>query len=40
LRHHQETGPMAKKPNELISFPLHLPHEVQRLFDEIIDRRW
>ena len=31
---------MAKKPNELISFPMHLPREVERLFDEIIHRPW
>ena len=29
-----------KKPNELISFPLHLPREVERLFDEMIHRPW
>jgi HSP20 family protein len=32
--------PMAKKQNDLISFPMHLPHEVERLFDEIIHRPW
>ncbi|HTN72686.1 MAG TPA: Hsp20/alpha crystallin family protein [Methylomirabilota bacterium] len=31
---------MAKKQNELISFPIHLPREVERLFDEIIHRPW
>lgn len=31
---------MAKKPHELISFPMHLPREVERLFDEIIHRPW
>jgi HSP20 family protein len=31
---------MAKKPNEPISFPLHLPREVERLFDEMIHRPW
>jgi HSP20 family protein len=31
---------MAKKPNELISFPMHLSQEVERLFDEIIHRPW
>jgi HSP20 family protein len=31
---------MAKKQNELISFPMHLPREVERLFDEIIHRPW
>ena len=31
---------MAKKQNELISFPLHLPREVERLFDEMIHRPW
>jgi HSP20 family molecular chaperone IbpA len=32
--------PMAKKQNDLISFPMHLPREVERLFDEIIHRPW
>ena len=31
---------MAKKPNELITFPMHLPREVERLFDEMIHRPW
>lgn len=31
---------MAKKPNHLMSFPMHLPHEVERMFDEIIHRPW
>lgn len=31
---------MAKKPNESISFPMHLSREVERLFDEIIHRPW
>ena len=31
---------MAKKQNELISFPMHLSHEVERLFDEMIHRPW
>jgi HSP20 family protein len=31
---------MAKKPNDLVSFPMHLPREVERLFDEIIHRPW
>ncbi|HMA80108.1 MAG TPA: Hsp20/alpha crystallin family protein, partial [Candidatus Binatia bacterium] len=31
---------MAKKQNDLISFPMHLPREVERLFDEIIHRPW
>jgi len=31
---------MAKKPQELISFPMHLPGEVERLFNEIIHRPW
>jgi HSP20 family protein len=31
---------MAKKRNELISFPIHLSQEVERLFDEIIHRPW
>ena len=29
---------MAKKSNDLISFPMHLPREVERLFDEMIHR--
>jgi HSP20 family protein len=32
--------PMAKNPNDSISFPLHLSREVERLFDEIIHRPW
>jgi len=31
---------MAKKKNDLISFPMHLPREVERLFDEMIHRPW
>ena len=31
---------MAKKPNQSISFPMHLSLEVERLFDEIIHRPW
>ena len=31
---------MAKKRNEPISFPIRLSHEVERLFDEIIQRPW
>jgi len=31
---------MAKKQNDLISFPMHLPREVERLFDEMIHRPW
>ena len=31
---------MAKKRTELVSFPMHLPHEVERLFDEMIHRPW
>jgi HSP20 family molecular chaperone IbpA len=31
---------MPNKPNDLVSFPLHLSQEVERLFDEIIHRPW
>jgi HSP20 family protein len=31
---------MAKKSNDLVSFPMHLPREVERLFDEMIHRPW
>lgn len=31
---------MAKKQDDLISFPIHLTHEVERLFDEMIHRPW
>ena len=31
---------MAKKQNDLISFPMHLSREVERLFDEMIHRPW
>lgn len=31
---------MAQKQNNLISFPMHLPREVERLFDEMIHRPW
>jgi HSP20 family protein len=32
--------PMARKQNDLISFPMHLSHEVERMFDEMIHRPW
>jgi HSP20 family protein len=32
--------PMAKARDELISFPMQLPREVERLFDEMIHRPW
>jgi HSP20 family protein len=32
--------PMAKKQNDLVSFPMHLSHEVERMFDEMIHRPW
>jgi HSP20 family protein len=35
-----ESKAMAKKRNEPISFPIHLSHEVDRLFDELIHRPW
>ena len=31
---------MTKKRSEPISFPIRLSHEVERLFDEIIQRPW
>ena len=31
---------MAKKQNELVSFPMHLSREVERMFDEMIHRPW
>jgi HSP20 family protein len=31
---------MAKKQTDLISFPIHLSREVERLFDELIHRPW
>jgi HSP20 family molecular chaperone IbpA len=31
---------MPKKPDDLVSFPLRLSHEVERLFDEMIHRPW
>ena len=31
---------MAKKNHDLISFPMHLSREVERLFDEMIHRPW
>ena len=31
---------MAKKQNDLVSFPIHLSSEVERLFDEMIHRPW
>ena len=31
---------MARARDELISFPMQLPHEVERLFDEMIHRPW
>ena len=31
---------MATKQNDLISFPMHLSREVERLFDEMIHRPW
>ena len=35
-----EDKPMAIINHGLISFPMHLPHEVERLFDEMIHRPW
>lgn len=29
---------MAKTPNDLVSFPIHVSREVERLFDEMIHR--
>jgi HSP20 family molecular chaperone IbpA len=31
---------MTKKQNDVISFPIRLSHEVERLFDEMIHRPW
>jgi HSP20 family protein len=31
---------MAKKSNDLVSFPMRLSQEVERLFDEMIHRPW
>jgi HSP20 family protein len=31
---------LAKKHNDLVSFPIHLSSEVERLFDEMIHRPW
>lgn len=31
---------MARKPSDLMSFPMHLSSEVERLFDEMIHRPW
>ncbi len=31
---------MAKKSNDLVSFPMRLSHEVERLFDEMIHKPW
>ena len=31
---------MAQKHYDLISFPMHLPREVERMFDEMIHRPW
>ena len=31
---------MAKRESNLISFPMHLSREVERLFDEMIHRPW
>jgi HSP20 family protein len=36
----REITPMAKKQNDLISFPMHLSHEVEHMFDEMIHRPW
>lgn len=35
-----EAKPMAKKPNDIVSFPIRLSGEVERLFDEMIHRPW
>jgi len=35
-----ENTPMANKQDDLISFPMHLPREVERMFDEMIHRPW
>jgi HSP20 family protein len=31
---------MEKKSNDLVSFPMRVSHEVERLFDEMIHRPW
>ncbi|HET9802064.1 MAG TPA: hypothetical protein VFP96_02390, partial [Candidatus Acidoferrum sp.] len=31
---------MAKKNHNPISFPMHLPQQVERLFEEMIHRPW
>ena len=31
---------MAKTPNDIVSFPIHVSREVERLFDEMIHRPW
>jgi HSP20 family protein len=31
---------MAKTHSNLVSFPMHLSHEVERMFDEMIHRPW
>ena len=31
---------MAQKHDDLISFPMHLPREIERMFDEMIHRPW
>ncbi|HME61917.1 MAG TPA: Hsp20/alpha crystallin family protein [Candidatus Binatia bacterium] len=31
---------MAKKQSDLISFPIHVSNEIERLFDEMIHRPW
>ena len=31
---------MANKSNDLVSFPMRVSHEVERLFDEMIHRPW
>ena len=31
---------MAKKQDDLVSFPIHVSSEVERLFDEMIHRPW
>jgi HSP20 family protein len=36
----QEITQMAKGQNDLISFPMHLSREVERLFEEMIHRPW
>ncbi len=31
---------MAQKQNELMSFPIHVSNEIERLFDDLIHRPW